>query len=102
MEKSYMAICMGTGATIKTLYGAVLGLSGIPLPEENDIRVAEGAYNITVAEDDISPIPVTVTMPCCGKVFDFPTEDSFPKNSMPCSCGAKNCWVVFYDKQELA
>ena len=100
LSQLYMAISLGVGATIKTVYGAVHGLSDIPLPEENGIRIAGGTYNITVAGDNISPIPVTVTMPCCGRVFDYPTEDSFPKESVPCPCGAKDRWVVFYEDRE--
>lgn len=42
--------------------------------------------------------PQLLMMPCCGGLFYFPTEKAFPKSSLPCPCGKRNYFVVFYEE----
>ena len=41
------------------------------------------------------PLPCKVVMPC-GAEFDYPTLESFPKETLPCPCGKKDRYVVRY------
>jgi hypothetical protein len=42
-------------------------------------------------------LPHTVVMPCCGAFFSFNIAN-FPLKNMPCPCGRKHYYVVFFEE----
>lgn len=50
-----------------------------------------------IPDDPLKPF-VKVEMPCCKQTFAFWSEEDFPRETMPCPCGAENHWVVFYEE----
>lgn len=60
---------------------------------------ATAGYGILLPRGHPPPSPVLIEMPCCGARFEFPTDESFPKETLPCPCGTPSRWVVFYESE---